>query len=58
MARGRKPAGDVALTPAQKQKAYRDRQRAEKLLKAAERASKELKSEVIDLSAATPSWRR
>lgn len=58
MARGRKPTGEVALTAAQKQKAYRDRQRAEKLLKAAERASKELKSELIDLSAAAPVWRR
>lgn len=58
MPRGRKPLGDVALTAAQKQKAYRDRLRAEKLLKAAERASKELKSDVIDLSAATPRWRR
>lgn len=54
---GRPPKPD-ALTPAQKQKAYRDRKRAEKEAAAAAKASKEIHSNIIDLSAATPIWRR
>jgi len=54
---GRPPKPD-ALTKAEKQKRYRDRKRAEKEAAAAAAAAKELRSDVIDLSAATPVWRR
>lgn len=54
---GRPPKPD-ALTAAEKQKRYRDRKRAEKQAAEAAAASKELHSDVIDLSAATPIWRR
>lgn len=54
---GRPPKPD-ALTNAEKQKRYRDKKRAEKEAAAAAAASKELRSDVIDLSAATPVWRR
>lgn len=53
-----RPAKPDALTDAQKQKRYRDKKRAEKLAREAQSASKELSSDVIDLSAATPVWRR
>lgn len=59
---GKRPVGRPtkpdALTPAQKQKAYRDRKRAEKVEQEAARAAKEVRSDVIDLSAAIPVWRR
>lgn len=44
--RGRKPEGLRALTPAEKQKRYRDRQRARK---AAIRAGEPVTSKIIDL---------
>lgn len=44
---GRKPQGEVALTPAQKQKAYRDRKR-ERL--AAIKAGEPVESKLIDLT--------
>lgn len=44
---GRKPQGDVALTPAQKQKAYRDRKR-ERL--EAIKAGEPVESKLIDLT--------
>lgn len=60
-----RPPSPNALTPAEKQKAYRDRRRAEKqaaeaekLAAEAEKAAKEVRSDVIDLSAITPPWRR
>lgn len=54
---GRPPKPD-ALTPAEKQKRYRDRKRAEELAAKEAAKAKELRSDVIDLSAATPVWRR
>lgn len=48
---GRKPHGDVALTPAQKQKAYRDRKR-ERL--AAIKAGEPVESSIIDLNTRFP----
>jgi hypothetical protein len=48
---GRKPAGDKALTPAEKQKAYRDRKRAEKHARAAAAAAgKPATSDILDLT--------
>lgn len=48
---GPKPKGDKALTPAQKQKAYRDRVRAEKEAKAAAAAAGlPPESKIIDLT--------
>lgn len=51
---GRPPQGEKALTPAQKQKAYRDRKRAEKLAEAARLAAitagEPVTSEIIDLT--------
>lgn len=48
---GPKPKGDKAMTPAQKQKAYRDRVRAEKEAKtAAAAAGKPPVSKIIDLT--------
>lgn len=55
--RGRPPKAD-ALTPAAKQKAYRDRKRAAAEAQAQAKAEKVVTSEVIDLSAITPAWRR
>ena len=59
---GKRPVGRPpepgTLTNAQKQKNYRDRLRAAKAAAEAEAASKVLKSDVIDLSATTPRWRR
>lgn len=54
---GRPPKPD-ALTPAEKQKRYRDRKRAEELAAKEAAKAKELHSDVIDLSEATPVWRR
>lgn len=51
---GRPPAGEKALTPAQKQKAYRDRQRAAKQAEAdrlaAIKAGERVTSTIIDLN--------
>ncbi len=51
---GRPPQGEKALTPAEKQKAYRDRKRAEKLAEAARLAAitagEPVTSEIIDLT--------
>lgn len=51
---GRKPAGDVALTPAEKQKAYRLRQKQKKLehqVRLMEiRTGKPVTSDIIDLN--------
>ena len=45
-------------TKAEKQKRYRDRKRAEELAAKEAAKAKELHSDVIDLSEATPVWRR
>lgn len=55
--RGR-PRKEGALTPAQKQKAYRDRKRAAAEAAALAREAKIVTSDIIDLSAVTPVWRR
>ena len=51
---GRPPAGEKALTPAEKQKAYRDRKRAEKQAEAARLAAikngEPVTSSIIDLT--------
>lgn len=49
--RGRKPAGEKALTPSEKQKAYRDRkrERAEAI-----KAGKPVESSIIDLNTRFP----
>lgn len=48
---GPKPKGERALTPAEKQKAYRDRKRAEKEARAAAAAAgKPATSDILDLT--------
>lgn len=55
MKRGRKPIGEQALTPAEKQRRYRERKKQEAA--ARKDPTRPLTSKLIDLSA-LPAWKR